>query len=177
MLMKFTILSISIVSLSAFADTNGTATNTSTNNYVENTTAATFVQPLTMGGGDNIPYYNTLTDTSATCATNQLVLEAANTTSRLRGSGAPNIGNYGYAIGAKVILPFGDGGKCEARMAIINRSAELEYARNTHNMCMGSGASFKAANMYLTDDFFDNNKEYRLCRDIYVMLKVAHKVQ
>ena len=173
--MKYLALALSLVSVGAFADANGTATNTSTNNYVENTTAATFVQPLTMGGGDNIPFYNTLTNTSATCATNQLVFEAANTTSRLRGSGAPNIGNYGYAIGAKVIMPWGDDGKCEARMAIINRSAELEYARNTHNLCLGSAQSFKQAGVYLTGEYYDAYPEMRKCRVIFTLTGISYK--
>lgn len=173
--MKYLALCLmSMISLGALADTNGTSTNTSTRNSIENVNAPTFVAPLTMGGGDVLPSYATVTTTSATCPSNQLILDAVNTTSRLRGSGAPRIGNYGYAFGARVVIPFGDDGKCESRMGLINRSAELEYVRNTHNLCMGSGQSFKAAGVFLDDDFFYNNESYRQCRDIFVLLKVAY---
>ena len=154
-----------------------TSTSTETRNSIENVNAPTFVTPLTMGGGDVLPSYATVSTNSATCPSNQLIFEAVNTTSRLRGSGAPRIGNYGYAASAKVVVPFGDDGKCESRMAMINRSAELEYARNTHNLCMGEGASFKAAGVYLDDDFFADNESYRQCRDIFVLLDIAYKIQ
>ena len=171
--MKYLILLYAMLLIS-FGVSADTGTNTSTNNYVENTNAPTFVAPLTMGGGDVLPSYATVTTTSATCPSKQLILDAVNTTSRLRGSGAPRIGNYGYAFGARVVIPFGDDGKCESRMGQINRSAELEYVRNTHNLCMGSGQSFKAAGVFLDDDFFYNNESYRQCRDIFVLLKVAY---
>ncbi len=170
--MKYLALCLmSMISLGALADTG---TNTATTNYVENTNAPTFVAPLIMGGGDVLPSYATVSATSATCPSNQAILEAVNTTSRLRGSGAPKIGNYGYAFSGKLVIPWGDSGKCETRMALINRSAELEYVRNSHNLCMGSGQSFKAAGVFLNDDFFFNNESYRQCRDIFVLLKVAY---
>lgn len=170
--MKY-LLALSLVSVGAMAG----STNTSTNNYVENTAAPTFVTPMTMGGGDVLPTHNTVTINSATCSSNQLIFEAVNTKAALRGGIAPKIGNYGHAFGAKLIFPFGDDGACKNRMKIINRSAELEYARSMHNLCMGSGASFKAANVYLDDDYFDKYEDMRGCRDIFVRLGISHKVQ
>ena len=178
--MKYLALALSLVSVGAMADTNGTSTVTETSNSIENTNAPTFVAPLTMGGGDVLASYNTLTETSATCASNQFILEAVNTTSRLRGSGAPKIGNYGYAFSGKLVMPWGDDGRCERRAEIVNKNAAIDYARNTHNLCMGAGASFKAANpkVYLDDDFFYNNESYRPCREIFAeVLNIAHKLQ
>jgi len=173
------VFAMMFLSFGVLADTNGTATTTETVNYVDNTTSANFVQPLTMGGAVVTPFYNTATATSATCATNQLIFEAVNTTSALRGSGAPSIGNYGYAIGAKVIIPFGDGGKCEARAELVNKNSKIDYARNKHNLCLGEAESFKRAkpDVYLNDNFFDDNEEYETCRGVFILLGMAHKQQ
>lgn len=171
------LLTLLCIPLASIVWADGTNTSTSTRNTVENVNAPTFVTPLSMGGGDVLPSYNTLTTTSATCASNQLIFDAVNTTTNLRGAGAPKIENHGYAVGARVVIPWGDDGRCEVRMELINRSAELEYARNTHNLCMGEGASFKAAGVFLDDDFFFNNESYRQCRDIFVLLKIAYKLQ
>ena len=174
--MKYLLLCILFTPL-AFADTNGTTTSTSTLNSVANTNAPTFVTPMTMGGGDVLPMNNTVTTTAATCASNQLVFEAVNTHAGLRGSGAPKIGNYGYAVGAKIVIPFGDKGSCLKRAKLINRSAELEHARNTHNLCLGSAQSFKNAEVFLDDDYYDAYPDMRVCRKIFVLTGISFKIQ
>lgn len=174
--MKLLLLCIPFASL---VMANPTATNTSTNNYVENTTAATFIQPLNVGGGDVFPMNSVLTAKSANCPSNQLILDLVNTSSGLRGSGAPSIGNYGMAGHIGLVIPFGDGGRCERHGELIHKSAQLEQNRNKHNLCMGELASFKAAdpNVYLNDNFFDDNEEYRGCRGVFTQFKIAHKKQ
>ena len=176
--MKLLLLCIPFASL-VMADTNGTATTTSTNNYVENENAPTFVTPMTMGGGDVFPNHNVYTKNSVTCASKQVIFDAVNTTAGLRGSGAPKIGNYGYAVGIKLVIPFGDGGKCIEGAELVIKSNEIEYNRNKHNLCMGELASFKAAdpNVYLNDNFFNDNEEYKGCRGVFVQFKIAHKQQ
>ena len=160
-----------------WADSNGTNTNTSTRNTVENTNAPTFVTPMTMGGGDVLPMNNTVTTTAATCASNQLIFEAVNTHAGLRGSGAPKIGNYGYAVGAKVIIPFGDDGSCLNRMKAINRDAKLMGARNTHRFCNDSAAEYKKKGMFLKDDFFEAYPDMVECRKIFVYAGVSYNLQ
>ena len=174
--MKLLLLCIPFASL-VWADSNGTNTNTSTRNYVENSNAPTFVTPMTMGGGDVLPMNNTVTANSATCASNQLIFEAVNTHAGLRGSGAPKIGNYGYAVGAKVVIPFGDDGSCLNRMKAINRDAALMNARNTHRFCNDVGAEYKKAGQFLKDEFYDAYPEMRVCRTIFVMAGVSYKLQ
>lgn len=165
------LLALSMLSFGVMA---GTGTNTATTNYVENTNAPTFVTPLSIGGGDVLPTHDTVTINSATCSSNQLIFETAHTKSALSGHGAPKIGNYGLAVGAKIVIPFGDKGACLKRAKLINRSAELEYVRNTHNLCMGSAQSFKAANMFLKDDYYEAYPDMRVCRAIFVMAGVSY---
>ena len=160
------------MSFGALADTG---TNTSTLTSVSNTNAPTFVTPLSIGGGDVFPVLDTVTTTSASCASNQLIFETAHTKSALSGHGAPKIGNYGLAVGAKIVIPFGDKGACLKRAKLINRSAELEYVRNTHNLCMGSAQSFKKANMFLKDDYYESYPDMRVCRTIFVMAGVSYE--
>jgi len=176
--MKYLALALSVVSIGALADT-GTSTSTETINSIRNTNAPNFIAPLTMGGGDVLPFYSTLSATSVTCPSNQFILEAVNTNSGLRGSGAPKIGNYGTAVAAKVVIPFGDDGKCGRLGDIIVNSAKLEESRSKHNLCMGEMASFKAEDpdVYLTDNFFNDNEGYKKCRGIFVLFKIAHKQQ
>jgi len=78
------------------------------------------------------------------------------------------------SVGAKIVIPFGDKGACLKRAKLINRSAELEYVRNTHNLCMGSAQSFKAANMFLKDDYYEAYPDMRVCRAIFVMAGVSY---
>jgi len=174
--MKYLLLCLLFTPL-AFADTNGTTTSTSTLNSVANTNAPTFVTPMTMGGGDVLPTHNTLTMTSATCATNQFIVEGVNTNAGLRGSGAPKIGNYGNAFGMKLVIPFGDDGACLKRSKLINKSAELEYARNTHNLCLGSAQSFKNAEVFLDDEYYEAYPDMRVCRKIFVLTGISFKIQ
>ena len=174
--MKYLLLCILFAPI-AFADTNGTATSTSTNNYVENTAAPVFVGGTSMGSGDVLPSHNILTTTSASCASNQLIFEVMNTTAGLRGSGAPKIGQYGDAARIQLVVPFGDKGSCLKRAKLINRSAELEYARNTHNLCLGSAQSFKNAKVFLDDDYYDAYPDMRVCRKIFVLTGISFKIQ
>ena len=175
--MKYLILLYAML-LMSFGVSADTGTNTSTNNYVENTNAPTFVAPLTMGGGDVLPSYTTVTTTSATCPSNQLILDAVNTTSRLRGSGAPRIGNYGYAFGARVVIPFGDGGNCIARGKAISRDAKLISAHNeaasTHNLCWKVADDLARRKVFADGNYYDEYPGLRKCRKILTMAKVSY---
>ena len=178
--MKYLLLLACAISFGAFADTNGTVTSTDTRNTQEVVIAPNFIQPLSIGGGDVFPMNSVLTATSANCPQNQVILALVNTSSGLRGSGAPSIGNYGIAAGIKAVFAFGDGGRCERHGELIHRNAKIDHARNVHNLCMGSGASFKAANpdVYFDDDFFENNESYVPCREIYTkVFGMAHRIQ
>lgn len=170
--MKYILSLISFISFGAMA---GTATNTATTNYVENTAAPTFVTPMTMGGGDVMPSYATVTTTSATCPSNQLILDVVGTDSELKGSGAPKIGNYGSAVGVKIVIPFGDNGGCKTRTKLINRGAELAIVRSRHNLCMGSAESFKKSGMFLDEEYFEAWPDMRQCRKIFIMAGIAYK--
>ena len=174
--MKLLLLCIPFASF-VWADSNGTNTNTSTRNYVENSNAPTFVTPMTMGGGDVLPMNNTVTANSATCASNQLIFEAVNTHAGLRGSGAPKIGNYGYAFGAKVVIPWGDDGNCKGHAKAIARDAKLMGARNTNKFCNDAAAEYKKRGQFLKDDFWEAYPNMNGCRMIFVYAGVTYKLQ
>jgi len=168
--MKY-LLILALLSFGAMADTG---TNTSTLTSVSNTYSPVSVAHMNIGGGDILPSYVTMSVDSVTCPSNQFIVEVAHTKSGLSGSGAPKIGSEGLAASAKIVMPFGDNGKCAEGWDIINRSAELEYARKSHNLCMGYGLSFKKEGIFLDGNFFDTNPSYTGCRDIFVLLKVAY---
>lgn len=175
--MKYLLLCI-LFSPLTFAET--TVVTDSDSIVVENTTAATFVQPLNVGGGDVFPMNSVLTAKSANCPSNQLILDLVNTSSGLRGSGAPSIGNYGMAGHIGVVFPFGDGGRCERLGEIIVNQATSDFVTSQHNFCMGTGESFKRANadVYFNDEWFENNESYKHCRPIYVTVYgIAHYIQ
>ena len=174
--MKYLLLCILFAPL-AFADTNGTATNTSTNNYVENENAPTFVTPMTMGGGDVLPMNTVVSSVIANCPSNQFIVEAVNTHAGLRGSGAPKIGNYGYAFGAKVIVPWGDDGNCKSHAKAIARDARLMGARNTNKFCNDAAADYKKRGQFLKDDFWEAYPNMSDCRMIFVYAGVTYKLQ
>ena len=168
--MKY-LLILALMSFGAMADTG---TNSSALNSVSNTYSPVSVAHMNIGGGDILPSYVTMSATSVTCPSNQFIVAVAHTKSGLSGSGAPKIGSDGTAGSLKFVFPFGDNGKCAEGWDIINRSAELEYSRKSHNLCMGYGMSFKKEGIFLDGNFFDNNPSYISCRDIFVLLKVAY---
>ena len=172
--MKYLLLCILFAPL-AFAET--TVVTDSDSIVVENTAAPVFVGGTSVGGGDVLPSHDIVTMTSATCASNQLIFEIMNTDAGLRGSGAPKIGQYGNAARIQLVVPFGGKGNCLRRAKLINRSAELEHARNTHNLCLGSAQSFKNAEVFLDDEYYEAYPDMRVCRKIFVLTGISFKIQ
>jgi len=141
-------------------------------NTITNANNSTTVNPISVGGGDVDPSYTTLKtgENSASCANNQLIMDAGVAQSRLNDSFGNDAEAYGAGI--RYVWNIDEDNQCEQQSKLLTQSLKVKNEAQVQNMCFSLMDNFKKKGLVVDESYYASHPDMRVCEWYFKQLSI-----